>query len=225
MNLLEFTKQFKTGPIVVDINPLRSVGGKRSAPHLRTTAYHFGWLDCDWINTESSFEADFVLVTAMNPGVSAIYHQRARLSLPNGSTYTPDFLVLLDGRLKIVEVKPYKFTLEPKWVETFALAQEICHSAGIEYEIATEQQFRLSKIHKRAEYIAYCSGLKFKTEDIELAINYVSAYPNGVTLGQFSQDTNLTKLIVLHLAAWRKLSLNAALEHEENSIVWPGKAI
>jgi hypothetical protein len=47
--LLELTKRFKAGSIVIDINPLRSVGGKQSAPHLKTTAYHMGWLDCDWI--------------------------------------------------------------------------------------------------------------------------------------------------------------------------------
>jgi TnsA endonuclease N terminal len=219
MNLLELTKQFTQEPIVIDLNPLRSVGGKQSAPHLRTTALNLGWLDCDWINTESSLEADFVLVTSMNPKVSAIYHQRVRITLPNGSKYIPDFLVIEDGIPKIVEVKPHEFAQQPKWVEKLALAKDICAHAGLHFELATELDFRAGNIHQRAEYIAYCANLKFKQEDIDLAIATVSQHVGGLTIKEFRNITKLTKLIVLHLAAWRKVSLAADLQYEDDSIV------
>jgi hypothetical protein len=220
IDLIKLVRHFGNGPVKINEQPLRTVGGKQNSPHLKTTAYHMNWLYCDWINTESSFEADFVLVTAMNPKVSAIFHQRARVTLPDGSIYTPDFLVIENGEPKIVEVKPYKFTLKPFWVEKFAKVKEVCNSARISFEVATELDFRIKKLHKRAEYIAYCAGLKFKEEHIKLAASFISKHPNGITLGEFTQKTGLTKLIILHLVALRTLSLNTNLEYEESSLVY-----
>ena len=219
LDLKKLTELFRSGPIVINESPVRSVGGKQTAPHLKTTAFHINWLKCDWINTESSFEADFVLVTSLDPTVSAIYHQRVSITLPTGSLYTPDFLVIQNGQPKIVEVKPYKFTLKPIWMTKLAHAKLVCDVARIPFEVTTELQFRIGNLHKRAEYMAYCAGLQFKSEDIALALDTVSRNIGGITIKEYVRITGLSKILLLSLVARRQLRLNDALEYENESIV------
>ena len=217
-------KKFNAGALIIHENPIRQVGGKKNAPHLKTTAYHFDALDVDWINTESSFEADFVLVTALNPSVTAIYHQRATLTLSNGSTYTPDFLVIKNGRPTIVEVKPHKFNLKAPWPQLFEQAQSICEALNVTFEVQTERQFRVGNLHKRAEYIAFCARLEFNSEDILLAIEEISKYTDGMTFDFFMKMTGLPKILVLKLVANRHLYLNSALEYEDDSMIYSSPA-
>jgi len=217
-------RKFNTGALIIHENPIRQVGGKKNAPHLKTTAYHFDALDVDWINTESSFEADFVLVTALNPSVTAIYHQRATLTLSNGSTYTPDFLVIKNGRPTIVEVKPNKFILKAPWPQLFEQAQSICEALNVTFEVQTELQFRAGNLHKRAEYIAFCARLRFTTEDISSAIEVVFKYTDGISFDFFMRITGLPKILVLKLVASRHLYLNSALEYEDDSMIYSSPA-
>ena len=220
LTLKKLCEKFNTGALIIHEKPIRQVGGKKNAPHLKTTAYHFDALDVDWINTESSFEADFVLVTALNPRVTAIYHQRATLRLSNGSTYTPDFLVIKNGRPVIVEVKPNKFILKAPWPQLFEQAQSICEALNVTFEVQTELQFRAGNLHKRAEYIAFCARLRFTTEDISSAIEEVFKYTDGISFDFFMRITGLPKILVLKLVASRHLFLNSALEYKDDSMIY-----
>ena len=224
LTLKTLCRKFSNGALIIHENPIRQVGGKKNAPHLKTTAYHFDVLDVDWINTESSFEADFVLVTTLNPSVSAIYHQRATLTLSNGSTYTPDFLVIKNGRPTIVEVKPHKFTVKEPWSKLFEEALAICETVNVRFEVQTELQFRVGNLHKRAEYIAFCARLEFNSEDILLAIEEVSKYIDGMTFDFFMRITGLPKILILKLVASRHLYLNDALEYEDCSMIYSSPA-
>lgn len=122
------------------------------SPHRRV-----GYVSCPWfqdyqIQYESLLEQSFVRIALLCPQVSSIESQPFKLSLPGGSTYTPDFLVRCSsGELVVVEVKPRAFVQKHR--SKLQEAGVSLESYGYRFILSTDEEIHQDGRSERAALI------------------------------------------------------------------------
>jgi TnsA endonuclease N terminal len=102
---------------------------------------------------ESLLEMSFMYLLDFDPAVSLFKEQPCRIHFVNNGrkrTYTPDLLVVRDGRRQIIEVKPAKKAVAEKNLQLFHSVAPICARSGFEFLVVTDemilQQPRLDNV-------------------------------------------------------------------------------
>lgn len=119
------------------------------SPHREVGVINPRWLIDHPIHHESHLERRFVMTALACPVVIDIVHQPVSISLSDGGTYTPDFLVeYVDGDSVYVEVKPRKFL--PKHQEKLHAAKSAFISQGKKFLVITDAEIDKNGLGKRA---------------------------------------------------------------------------
>lgn len=120
---------------VVTRSPYRSVG-----------LVACNWLQAEPIEHESYLERRFIQRMLLTPGVTAIISQPFRISYGenNEKSYTPDFLVRLQSKVLVIEVKPEQFIA--KFEETFDLVSVILQERLMSLHVVTDKMIDVEDI-------------------------------------------------------------------------------
>ncbi|MFY2838042.1 TnsA endonuclease N-terminal domain-containing protein [Achromobacter xylosoxidans] len=180
------------------------------SPHRRV-----GYVSCPWfqdtqIQYESLLEQSFIRIALLCPGVTSIQSQPFKLSLPSGSTYTPDFLIrCASGNPLVVEVKPRSSVKKHRAKLHEAAASLKSH--GYHFLLSTDEEIHQGGRSERAALVlryARCADSSSLAQRF-LATPSQIEYPQ--TLGDVSEACGLLFHQALGLVGLRCLFLRGDL--------------
>ena len=174
------------------------------------------------VECESTLERDFVLRAALHPAVVNIEHQPFQLDLPDGRSYTPDFLLhMRHDRCIVVEVK-VKSRIQA-YRSTFELATKYLHDRGYDFTVADDTLVRCDRTHRRAARILrYLKG-GFAANGCQRVLQIANSTPSTVSIGTLIAAADISLELVLHLVAQRRLLLDEHLSLELSAKVRPAQ--
>jgi hypothetical protein len=94
---------------------------------------------------ESPLESDYIHLLEPDSAVTFYKEQPLRIRYTfrgKEHFYTPDFLVQIGSKIKIVEVKPEKKAFDEKYQELFRIAAQACCQKGYEFVVVTDTMIR-----------------------------------------------------------------------------------
>ena len=183
------------------------------SPHRRV-----GYVSCPWVQTtqvqyESLLELNFIRLALLCPGGLSIEEQPFRLALPDGSSYTPDFLLHLTHQRKLViEVKPSVFVAKHR--ETLTQAHWVLGENGHEFIIMTDDLIHAGKRHERASLILRYARSHDVPALVERCQTLLSAMSEPMRMDEFMRHSRLERYQVLALVGRRHLHLPPDLSDE-----------
>ncbi|SCY54249.1 TnsA endonuclease N terminal [Paenibacillus polysaccharolyticus] len=104
------------------------------------------------VHWDSFLERDYIRLADFDVDVREIYHQPLCIHyMSNGKKlrYFPDFKVILtNGQILIIEVKPFDFLTEPKNQIKFEVGRKYCEEKGWLYQVFTEREIRPGELQQ-----------------------------------------------------------------------------
>ena len=145
---------------VLEMTPVRAVGMITSVG-----SYH-GFVWCETIGrqvgVESRLEGDTTVVFDLDPQITWLCEQPKTFKVPfKGKTksYTPDFVIVRNGRSYFVEVKPWKKANKAEMREWFAFLKRYFAKLGHGFIVLTEREIQRQPRLRNAELIRrYADG-------------------------------------------------------------------
>lgn len=192
------------------------------SPHRRVGVIPCPWLQIEPVEYESLLERDFIRLALLSPDLVGIRSQPFRIDVADLGTYTPDFLVTYTKSIRlVVEVKPSKFAGTEKYEKLFVAANEKLVASGFEFCVATEESIHKADRNNRAAILLRYARSHFESEAILRVLALANTCPDGISISELSDGANVSKEMVLHLIARRKLELNRKLDYSPNQLVKP----
>lgn len=170
------------------------------------------------VAAESSLEANFVQRAALVPDTRALVAQPFRLPVtPNG--YTPDYLQTFSNYdLKaVIEVKIARQLTRYKSV--FDSAASFLRENGYTFYVVTEKVLRFEKIEQRISRILRYAKAIYPQEDCTRIEQMLTEYPKGLPIGSLCRKTGVSRELLLHLIANRRLSTGHRLLIDDAAVI------
>lgn len=161
------------------------------------------------VECESTLEDDFVSRAALCPVVVDIAHQPFKVTNPDGSQYTPDFLVILiDGTRVVVEVKVRRKIA--RYRALFEAVTPQLNAHGFSFLVVDETMLRADRAHWRVRKILRYLKAFFPEDQCSRVIAAVlaSAVP---TFGSITKETGAERSLIYHLLAKKRLATERRL--------------
>jgi len=171
------------------------------------------------VEAESSLERDFVQIAALFSFTESIEHQPFRLVWDDAS-YTPDFLIRFkDASQLVVEVKP--LVKVDKYRALFDRATEKLKGHKLPFMVATDTQIQTGQRVANALLIRRYAKTSFAESSCDTAIKLVDARSDGMPFLELCSDTQISRELILHLVAKRRLALGPDLAIGSTALVFP----
>ncbi len=178
-------------------------------PHLQKTP----------VEAESALERDFVQIAALFSFTESIEHQPFRLVWDDAS-YTPDFLIRFkDASQLVVEVKP--LVKVDKYRALFDRASEKLKGHKLPFMVATDTQLQAGQRVANALLIRRYAKTSFTESSCDRAIKLVEVRSDGMSFLELCSDTPISRELILHLVARRRLAVSPNLAIGSNAMVFP----
>jgi hypothetical protein len=178
-------------------------------PHLQKTP----------VEAESSPERDFVHIAALFSFTESIEHQPFRLVWDDAS-YTPDFLLRFrDASQLVVEVKPAARV--EKYRVLFDRASVKLKGHKLPFLVATEAQLQAGERVANARLIRRYAKTTFTESACACAIKLVEDRSEGISFLELCTATSISRELILHLVARRRLAVGPDLAVSSNALIFP----
>jgi hypothetical protein len=187
----------------------RSMARQLHLPHLQEKPIRVG----------SDLERDFVHVASLFSSVVTITHQPVKW-VSEDASYTPCFWVFFrDGSQLLVEVK------SDRNVEK---CRPLLGSAGAEvngiqtpFIIVTDHHLKSGPRTANARLIHRYAKTSFPAADCERVLQRVNESNSGISVKELCSSTGVSREVILHLVACRRLALSPDLALEPRDRVFP----
>ena len=171
------------------------------------------------VEAESSLERDFIQIAALFSFIESIEHQPFRLVWDDAS-YTPDFLIRFkDASQLVVEVKPS--VKVDKYRAIFDRASEKLKGHKLPFMVATDTILQAGQRATNALLIRRYAKTTFADSSCDSAIKLVEARSDGVSFLELESCTQVSRELILHLVAMRRLAVGSDLAIGSNALVFP----
>lgn len=170
------------------------------------------------VEAESSLEADFVQRAALIPGTAALIAQPFRLPIsPRG--YTPDYLVSFSccNAKAIVEIKIASKVA--RYQPMFDRAAFFLQEKGYAFFVITEKVLRLQGVDQRVSQILRYAKSSFPSADTSRAVQVLTDYPQGLAIGTLCKKAGVSRELILHLIARRRLTTGPRLLTDDAAVI------
>lgn len=170
------------------------------------------------IEAESSYERDFVYISALYPYCKRIQHQPFRMDLPSGK-YTPDFRIdFQDASTAIVEVKPEEKS--STYAQTFAEAARQLEQHGVLFLVAAEDALYRNQRDRRARLIRRYAKSGYSSQEAAEILQLVHEAEAGISIGALTKR-GIGLRTVFAMLAHRQLETTSDLAIDDEALVRP----
>lgn len=191
---------------------------QRSPAHT-VRSLHLPHLQKKSVEAESSPERDFVHIAALFSFTKSIEHQPFRLVWEDAS-YTPDLLIRFkDASQLVVEVKPAAKV--DKYRALFDRASEKLKGHKLPFMVATDTHLQTGQRVANALLIRRYAKTTFTESSCYSAIKLVEGRSDGVSFLELCSAIQISRELILHLVAMRKLAVDPDLSIGANALVYP----
>lgn len=170
------------------------------------------------VEAESSLEADFVQRAALVPDTSTLIAQPFRLPVsPKG--YTPDYLQTFSGcELKaVVEIKIARQLARYK--SLFDDAAGFLREKGYTFYVVTEKELRRENINQRVTRVLRYAKAHHSQEVCARIEHVMAEYPKGLPIGSLCRKADVSRELILHLIANRRLVTGYRLLIDDAAVI------
>jgi hypothetical protein len=170
------------------------------------------------VEAESSLEADFVRRAVLIPGAVALIAQPFRLPVsPKG--YTPDYLLSYScyDKKAIIEIKIARKVA--RYQALFDRAAVFLNEKGYAFYVVTEKVLRRDGVDQRVSQILRYAKSSFPSADISRADQVLVDYPRGLPIGTLCKKAGVSRELVLHLIARRRLTTGARFLTDDAAVI------
>lgn len=170
------------------------------------------------VEAESSLEADFVQRAALIPGVVALIAQPFLLPVsPKG--YTPDFLLSYSccDHKAIIEIKVARKVA--RYQPLFDRAAAFLKEKGYAFYVVTEKVLRRENVDHRVSQILRYAKSSFSSAETSRAVQVLVAYPQGLPIGTLRNKAGVSRELILHLIACRRLTTGPRLLTDDAAVI------
>lgn len=180
------------------------------SPHRRV-----GYISCPWfqqsqIQYESLLERSFVHIALLAPNVRCIESQPFRMTLEDGTAYTPDFMLHGHHQYRlVVEVKPQVFVSRHQ-VKLDA-ARVMLAQGGYDFLILTDEDIQSGNRHDRAAVILRHARSHAMAAFADCYAERAAALAGAYPIATLAAEWGLAEHQVLGLVGRRVLAVGAGL--------------
>lgn len=175
----------------------------------RSPRRNVGIINCRWfqnvpIEYESQLEKRFVYSTMLCPGVRQIRSQPFTMTLGK-CKYTPDFLVDFGYMKVVVEIKPASKV--ERYSARFDLAAEQLANRGVAFYVVTDAGIDRGYYARVAEQVIRYARSEIPEQEVRRALDTVA--PDAeLSLADIQERAQVSRQVVLHMLAWRRLRIH-----------------
>lgn len=174
------------------------------SPHRRVGLISCPWLQSEQIQYESLLEKSFVQIALLCPFVKIIKSQPFRITLSNGKSYTPDYLLSCFHADKVVvEVKPSVFI--EKHRELLLMAKTALESMGYAFIVCSDHEIKSNNRSGKASEILRQARSKDSEKDFQSVCLKLDRLNFPQTIESLSSWLGLTQFQVMGFIGRRKL--------------------
>jgi len=206
----KYTDSFEHLSAFGSTQPIRKVVTR--SPHRSVGILACSWLQNHPIEYESQLERRFLQQILILPIVKRVVHQPFRLEYLEGGTtrtYVPDFLLLLsDGVMVVVEVKPRKFLKDHH--HKLAEAQRILAEKNMPFLVITDKEIDDEIKVDNASYLLRFARGSASDEAKHRCLETLRASPDGLRLDELIRKSGVPERDVLYFIGRTTLSIDTS---------------